>query len=94
MARLLPWCEVALGVALLSGILSRWFAVIAALLLGLFFSVGVRASVMGLTVDCGCFGAGASGFIDGTWFAEHGAMVALAIAVSAAYFVRARRRAA
>jgi len=56
MARLLPWCEVALGIALLSGILARWFSLIATLMLGLFFSVGVRAFAKGLTVDCGCFG--------------------------------------
>jgi len=94
MARLLPWCEVALGIALLSGILARWFALIATLLLGLFFSVGLRAFAKGLTVDCGCFGTGASGTIDGTWFAEHGAMVALALAVATAYFLRMRSRTA
>ena len=92
MARLLPWCEVALGLALLSGILARWFALIATLMLGLFFSVGVRAFAKGLTVDCGCFGSGASGTIDASWFAEHGAMVALALAVSTAYFLRRAKR--
>ena len=27
-ARILPWCEIALGIALLTGILSRWFSLI------------------------------------------------------------------
>ena len=41
-ARTLPWAELALGVALISRIWQRWFALIAALLLTLFFSVMVR----------------------------------------------------
>lgn len=93
MARMLPWCEVALGIALLSGILARWFGLIATLMLTLFFSVGIRAFAEGLTVDCGCFGSGASGRIDAIWFLEHGGMAALALAVTVAYFLRVRRTA-
>jgi uncharacterized membrane protein YphA (DoxX/SURF4 family) len=93
LARLLPWSEVSLGLALLTGILARWFAFIATLMLGLYLSVGIRAFAKGLTVDCGCFGAGNFGGIDATWFTEHGAMVALALAVATAYFLRARRTA-
>jgi len=89
-ARILPWSEIALAVALLSGVLARWFSLIATLLLGLFLSVGIRAAVMGLTVDCGCFGAGHSGAIDATWFAEHVAMFALGLAVTIGYFLMAR----
>jgi len=91
-ARTLPWCEIALGIALLSGVLARWFALIATLLLGLFLGVGIRAYAMGLTVDCGCFGAGASGGIDAKWFVEHGAMVALGLAVTIGAFLLARTR--
>lgn len=91
MARLLPWCEVALGIALLSGILARWFALVATLLLSLFLAVGIRAYAEGLTVDCGCFGVGAGGRIDAAWFVEHGGMVALALAVATEYFLRTRR---
>jgi uncharacterized membrane protein YphA (DoxX/SURF4 family) len=68
----LPWCEIALGIALLTGIFARWFSLIATLLLTLFLSVGIRAYAKGLQVDCGCFGAGQSGGIDAKWFAEHG----------------------
>ncbi|MEP6714961.1 MAG: MauE/DoxX family redox-associated membrane protein [Terriglobia bacterium] len=57
-AKTLPWCEVALGVALLSGVWLRWFALIASLMLLLFLSVLTRSYVMGIAADCGCFGSG------------------------------------
>jgi len=89
-ARILPWGEIALGFALLSGILTRWFALIATLLLGLFLGVGIRAYALGLTVDCGCFGAGNSGAIDAKWFGEHVAMLSLGLAVTIGEFLMAR----
>jgi uncharacterized membrane protein YphA (DoxX/SURF4 family) len=93
MARTLPWCELALGIALLSGIAVRWFGLIAALLLATFFGAAVRAYAMGLTPDCGCFGAGGGDMLGPKWFTEHGAMVLLALAVSFGGFVRPRRAA-
>jgi len=57
-AKTLPWAELALGMALISGIWQRWFALMAALLLGLFFAVMVRSYAVGLKIDCGCFGPG------------------------------------
>jgi uncharacterized membrane protein YphA (DoxX/SURF4 family) len=92
LARTLPWCEIALGISLVPGILSRYFALIATLLLTLFLSVGIRAYAKGLQVDCGCFGAGNSGAIDAKWFAEHVAMVALALGVTVGEFMRKRTR--
>jgi uncharacterized membrane protein YphA (DoxX/SURF4 family) len=89
-ARILPWCEIALGISLLTGILSRYFALIATLVLTFFLSIGIRAYAKGLQVDCGCFGAGNSGAIDAKWFAEHVAMVALALAVTVGEFMRRR----
>ncbi|HWF08540.1 MAG TPA: MauE/DoxX family redox-associated membrane protein [Bryobacteraceae bacterium] len=90
-ARILPWCEIALGIALLTGIFARWFSLIAAGLLAFFLFIGIRASVKGLVVDCGCFGAGHSGAIDAEWFAEHIAMLALGLAVMAGEFLKARK---
>ena len=92
LARTLPWFELALGIALLSGIAVRWFGLIATLLLSTFVAAAARAYAMGLTPDCGCFGtAGGSGDMLGPkWFAEHGAMVLLALAVSLGGFARAR----
>lgn len=89
-ARILPWGEIALAIALISGILTRWFALIATLLLALFLGVGIRAYALGLTVDCGCFGAGHSGGIDAMWFVEHVAMLALGLAVTMGAFLMAR----
>ncbi len=90
-ARILPWGEIALAIALISGILTRWFALIATALLALFLGVGIRAYALGLTVDCGCFGAGHSGGIDAMWFVEHVAMLALGLAVTIGYFLSTRR---
>ena len=92
-ARILPWGEIALAIALITPILTRWFALIATLLLTLFLGVGIRAYALGLTVDCGCFGAGHSGGIDAAWFAEHVAMLALGLAVTIGAFLMARTRA-
>jgi uncharacterized membrane protein YphA (DoxX/SURF4 family) len=90
LARTLPWFEIALGIALLlPGMVSRWFALIATGMLAWFLFIGVRAWAKGLTVDCGCFGAG-GGNIDAKWFVEHAAMLALGLAVTAGEFLGLR----
>lgn len=88
-ARILPWCEIALGVALIPGILARWFSLITTGMLAWFLFIGIRAKVLGLAVDCGCFGSG-HGTIDTMWFVEHAAMLALGIAVTAGEFLKVR----
>jgi len=57
-AKTLPWFEVALGAAILSGIWMRWFSLVASAVLVVFLSVLIRSLAMGLQVDCGCFGTG------------------------------------
>jgi len=57
-AKTLPWAEVALGLAVLSGIWLRWFALLASGVIALFLAVLIRSYAMGLQVDCGCFGSG------------------------------------
>lgn len=57
-AKTMPWCELALGIALVSGIALRWFALLTSLVLVVFEGVLIRSYAMGLQVDCGCFGAG------------------------------------
>ncbi|MDE3197870.1 MAG: DoxX family membrane protein [Acidobacteriota bacterium] len=84
-ARTLPWCELTLGIAILSGILLRWSALIASLLLALFFGVLIRSYAMGLEVDCGCFGAGETN-LGPLRLTEEAAMLALAVAVTVAAF--------
>jgi len=87
-ARTLPWCEIALGIGLIPGILGRWFSLTATLLLAFFLFIGIRAYAKGLAVDCGCFGAGNSGAIDAKWFAEHVAMLLLGLAVTVGEFLK------
>jgi uncharacterized membrane protein YphA (DoxX/SURF4 family) len=83
-ARTLPWCELALGVALISGIWQRWFSLVASLLLGLFFSVMVRSYAVGLKIDCGCFGSGEA--LGPKTLARDFSMLTLAIVVTVASF--------
>ena len=89
LAKTLPWCELALGIALLSGFAQRWFLLIATLLLALFFSVMVRSYAVGLHIDCGCFGAGDP--LGPKTLARDGSLLALGIAVTFGAF-RANRK--
>lgn len=86
-ARTLPWLEVVLGIAMVTGILEAWFALIATLMLATFVGAAARAYAMGLQVDCGCFGAGSNEPLGPLWFAEHGGMLALAAAVAVGAFL-------
>ena len=88
-ARTLPWCEIALAIVLIPGILARWFSLLATGMLAWFLFIGIRAYAKGLTVDCGCFGSG-GGAIDAKWFVEHALMLALGLAVTAGEFLRGR----
>jgi len=57
-ARTLPWFEVILGLAILSGIWLKWTSTLATLILAGFLSLLIRSWALGLDVDCGCFGSG------------------------------------
>ena len=90
-AKTLPWVELALGLAILSGLWLRWFALLATLMLGTFFSVLVRSFAMGLQVDCGCFGSGEA--LGPKTLLRDGVMLALAIAVTTGAFLSRARSA-
>jgi uncharacterized membrane protein YphA (DoxX/SURF4 family) len=81
MAKYVPWAELALGLAVLSGVLLRWTAGIASAVLALFFAVLIRAYALGMQVDCGCFGSGEAP-LGPLRLAEEAAMLALALAVT------------
>lgn len=83
-AKGLPWCELALGMALISGIWQKWFALIASLLLAFFFSVMLRSYIVGLKIDCGCFGPGDA--LGPKTLARDFSMLALAVAVTVGSF--------
>ncbi len=55
---LLPFGEVALGLLLVTGLLTRWAGLAGALLMVAFIIGIARAWAMGLSIDCGCFGGG------------------------------------
>jgi uncharacterized membrane protein YphA (DoxX/SURF4 family) len=88
-ARTLPWAELALGIATLSGIWLRWFGLICSLMLGFFFALMVRSYAAGLKIDCGCFGPGEA--LGPKTLLRDGVLVAIALAVTIGAF-RARRR--
>jgi uncharacterized membrane protein YphA (DoxX/SURF4 family) len=58
MAKTLPWFELVLGVGLVIGIKTRWLAIICGLLLLGFWLSMLRAHLLGMDIDCGCFGPG------------------------------------
>jgi uncharacterized membrane protein YphA (DoxX/SURF4 family) len=57
-ATALPLLELALGVLLLVGLLTRLAAVVSAVVLVLFIAGVSQSWARGLTIDCGCFGGG------------------------------------
>lgn len=89
-ARTLPWFELALGLLLISGILTRWFALVSTLLLGTFWVVMTRAYALHMNIDCGCFGPGEA--IGPKTLIRDGSLVALSLAVTIAAFVSRKRR--
>jgi len=89
-AHLLPPFELLLGLWLLSGVLLRYSALVATLLLTGFFSVLVRSYAAGLEIDCGCFGPGRK--LGPGALLEDGFMLILAIAVTLGAFAIRRNR--
>jgi putative oxidoreductase len=85
-ARTLPIFELALGILLMAGIWLRNLSILAAAILGLFFSVMVVSYFRGAGIDCGCFGAGEP--LSAKTLARDGVLLAAAIAL----VVYSRRR--
>ena len=56
MARVLPWLELALGALLIFGVGLRWVSLAITALLLVFMAALTRAAVLGLQINCGCFG--------------------------------------
>ncbi|QDO88873.1 DoxX family membrane protein [Ornithinimicrobium ciconiae] len=55
---MLPVVEIALGLLLVLGLLTRWSAALGALLMVVFIAGIASAWARGLAIDCGCFGTG------------------------------------
>jgi len=56
MAQILPWFELALGALLIAGVAVRWIGSITSGLLLVFIGAMTRAKILGLEINCGCFG--------------------------------------
>lgn len=76
-ARTLPWFELALGVLLIAGLWLPYLSMVAAAILGLFFSVMVVSYFRGAGIDCGCFGVGEP--LSTKTLARDGALLAAAL---------------
>ncbi len=81
LARLLPWLELALGIALIAGVWLRYTAIAATSVLMLFFSVMLLSYTKGAGIDCGCFGVGEA--LSLKTLARDGVLLAAAIALAA-----------
>ena len=71
LGHLLPVLEVLVGVCLLLGVLTRFAAVLSALMLAAFV-VGISSAwSRGLAIECGCFGGGAGPTVNATAAYRH-----------------------
>jgi uncharacterized membrane protein YphA (DoxX/SURF4 family) len=95
-AHVLPWAELALGIALIAGIWLRVTLASATALLAVFFTAMVHAYQPdlkgGQQISCGCFGLGEP--ISGRTLLRDGALLALSLGLTVAAFYMARRRSA
>jgi uncharacterized membrane protein YphA (DoxX/SURF4 family) len=78
-ARTLPIFELALGTLLIAGVWLRYLSILAAAILGLFFSVMVVSYSRGAGIDCGCFGVGEP--LSAKTLVRDGVLLAAAIAL-------------
>jgi uncharacterized membrane protein YphA (DoxX/SURF4 family) len=89
-AHTLPFFELFLGLWLLSGIALRLSSLVSTFLLGGFFATLIRTYLMGLEINCGCFGPGER--LGPKRLALESLMVVLSLAVTAGAFMLARRK--
>jgi len=93
-AHVLPWVELAVGIALIAGILPRVTTISATALLMVFFAAMVHAYQPSLKegqqISCGCFGLGEP--ISGWTLARDGTLLAVSLALTVAAFWVARRK--
>jgi uncharacterized membrane protein YphA (DoxX/SURF4 family) len=80
LGRILPWLELMLGMLLATGFGLRYSAAGASILLGVFFAVMVRAYLMGMKIDCACFGLGEA--IGPATLARDGLLLALSVGLT------------
>jgi uncharacterized membrane protein YphA (DoxX/SURF4 family) len=92
MARILPWFELLLGALLIVGIGLRWAGSITTALLLVFMGAMTRAKILGLEINCGCFGNNEK--LGTATLIRDSSLLILALAVTIGAFLIKRRRAA
>ena len=90
MARILPWFELLLGVLLIAGAGLRWVGSITSALLLVFIGAMARAKILGLEINCGCFGNNEK--LGTVTLIRDSSLLVLALAVTIGAFLIKRRR--
>ncbi len=91
MARILPWFELLLGALLIVGIGLRWAGSITTALLLVFIGAMTRAKILGLEINCGCFGNNEK--LGTATLIRDSSLLVLALAVTIGAFLVKKRRA-
>lgn len=90
MAQILPWFELALGALLIAGVAVRWIGLITSGLLLVFIGAMTRAKILGLEINCGCFGNNEK--LSTATLIRDGSLLVLALAVTIGAFLIKQRR--
>lgn len=91
LARILPWFELVLGGVLIAGVGLRWWACAASALLGAFIVAMLRAYLLHLEINCGCFGPNER--LGGLTLLRDSSLLVLSLAVAAGAFLIGKREA-
>ena len=90
MARVLPWFELALGVLLITGVGLRWIGLVTSALLLVFIGAMTRATILGLEINCGCFGNNEK--LGAATLIRDSSLLVLALAVTIGAFLIKKRQ--
>jgi len=92
MALILPWFELLLGALLIAGAGLRWVGSITTALLLVFIGAMTRAKILGLEINCGCFGNNEK--LGTATLLRDSSLLVLALAVTIGAFLIKKRSAA
>jgi len=90
MALILPWFELLLGALLIAGAGLRWVGSITTALLVVFIGAMTRAKILGLEINCGCFGNNEK--LGTATLLRDSSLLVLALAVTIGAFLIKKRR--
>jgi uncharacterized membrane protein YphA (DoxX/SURF4 family) len=89
LAHVLPWFELALGALLIAGIGLRWIGSLTTGLLLVFMGAMTRAKILGLEINCGCFGNNEK--LGTATLVRDSSLLVLALAVTIGAFLAKKR---